>query len=107
MSAREYSGAVFVRERETVLWPRTELFLHAGDSFDPADFDDLLRHAGDIDILIFGCGERFTLPSVPLQAFFRDHGLSLEWMATGAACRTYNVLAIEGRRVAGIFVPVA
>ncbi|MCK5168207.1 MAG: Mth938-like domain-containing protein, partial [Rhodospirillaceae bacterium] len=33
-------------------------------------------------------------------------GIAMEWMATDAACRTYNVLALEGRVVAAALLAV-
>jgi uncharacterized protein len=29
-----------------------------------------------------------------------ERGIGIEWMRTGAACRTFNLLVSEGRRVA-------
>ncbi|WES32248.1 Mth938-like domain-containing protein [Varunaivibrio sulfuroxidans] len=106
ISERDYAGSVFICERETVLWPKAERILGAGQGFDPADLDDILQYKNEIDILVFGCGARFVLPNTALHAFLGRNAIALEWMATGAACRTYNILAIEGRRVAGVFIAV-
>lgn len=46
----------------------------------------------------------FLLP--PLMQALKKRGLSVECMDTGAACRTYNVLMAEGRRVAAALLPV-
>ena len=40
-----------------------------------------------------------------LRAKLRAAGISLEPMDTGAACRTYNVLVSEDRRVAAALIP--
>lgn len=58
------------------------------------------------EILIIGCGPAFTLPPEDLRAALKAHGIVLEWMDTAAACRTYNVLAIEERAVAAALVAV-
>lgn len=58
------------------------------------------------EILIIGCGPTFTLPPEDLRAALKAHGVVLEWMDTAAACRTYNVLAIEERAVAAALVAV-
>lgn len=54
----------------------------------------------DVELLIFGSGERirFVNPAIFETLFSRRIGV--ETMDTQAACRTYNFLAGEGRRVA-------
>lgn len=58
------------------------------------------------EILLVGCGATFTLPPEDLRQALKSHGIVLEWMDTAAACRTYNVLAIEERAVAAALVAV-
>lgn len=58
------------------------------------------------EILVVGCGPSFTLPPEELRAGLKAHGIVLEWMDTAAACRTYNILAIEERAVAAALVAV-
>ena len=59
-----------------------------------------------VDILIVGCGARFVLPSPDLRRALRGAGIVLEWMDTGAACRTFNVLLAEDRQVAAALVAI-
>lgn len=59
------------------------------------------------EILVVGCGLEFTLPPEALRQALKTHGIVLEWMDSAAACRTYNVLAIEERSVAAALVAVA
>ena len=40
-----------------------------------------------------------------LRAALKDAGVSVDAMETGAACRTYNMLAGEGRSVAVALIP--
>ena len=64
----------------------------------------ILNEAG---ILIVGCGANFVNRPVSLRTKLRDHfGISLEWMDTGAACRTFDVLLIEDRDVAAALIAV-
>ena len=58
------------------------------------------------DILIVGCGPVFVDEPMGLRAGLRKHGIVLEWMDTGAACRTYNVLLAEDRRLAAALIAV-
>lgn len=53
----------------------------------------------DAELIIFGSGERIRFPQAQwLQALYARR-IGLETMDTQAACRTYNFLAGEGRRV--------
>ncbi len=55
-------------------------------------------------IVLLGVGESHPMPSAALRAVFRQRQIALECMNLGAACRTYNVLAVEQRPVvAGLF----
>lgn len=55
-------------------------------------------------ILVVGCGAEFEPPPPGLAAGLRASGIVLEWMATGPACRTFNVLLLEDRRVAAALI---
>lgn len=63
----------------------------------PAHFEMLLDF--DPEIIIFGSGEKQQFPSPDLLAPLIKKGIGLETMTTPAACRTYNVLISESRRV--------
>ncbi|MBK1648542.1 Mth938-like domain-containing protein [Rhabdochromatium marinum] len=51
-------------------------------------------------LILLGTGAQGRMPPPPLIAAGAERGIGIEWMHTGAACRTYNLLASEGRRVA-------
>jgi len=51
------------------------------------------------DIVILGTGERQRFPSQALYRSLIGAGIGVEVMTTPAACRTYNILTSEGRRV--------
>jgi uncharacterized protein len=53
-----------------------------------------------IEVAIFGSGERIRFPQPAWLKPLIDVSVGLETMDTAAACRTYNILAQEGRRVA-------
>ena len=52
------------------------------------------------EILKIGTGNRLRFPPGPLLRPFAPAGIGLEVMDLQAACRTYNILAAEGRKVA-------
>lgn len=70
------------------------------------DFEDLqLLHFESIlsdvpEILLLGTGNRQRFLERTLWRQLRQHVQGLEIMATSAACRTYNLVAEEGRNVA-------
>jgi uncharacterized protein len=53
----------------------------------------------DAELIIFGSGKRIRFPQAAWLAPLMAKRIGLETMDTGAACRTYNILAGEGRRV--------
>lgn len=69
-------------------------------------FKQALAEAAEIDFLLFGTGERREIPAKRLLDAFNKAGMGLEAMDTGAACRTYNVLLVEGRAVAAALLAV-
>lgn len=71
-----------------------------------ADMDMILAKKDDIDVLFVGTGAEVAhVPETfrdPLEAV----GIGVEAMGSAAACRTYNVLLSEGRRVVVALIPV-
>ncbi|MCX8145313.1 MAG: Mth938-like domain-containing protein [Azovibrio sp.] len=71
---------------------------HAFAALELADFT---RLAGcGAEIVLLGTGARLRFPPLPLRQPLIAAGIGLEVMDTAAACRTYNILASEGRKVA-------
>lgn len=63
------------------------------------DIASLLEAGRDIDILLVGTGAEIAhIPSAFREAL-EDAGIGVDIMASPQACRTYNVLLGEGRRV--------
>ncbi len=51
------------------------------------------------EIILLGTGSRLRFPHPSLTRPLAESRIGLEVMDTGAACRTYNLLAGEGRKV--------
>lgn len=60
-------------------------------------FDDLAKL--ETELIIFGSGKRLRFPHPEWLAELHARRIGVETMDTLAACRTYNVLASEGRNV--------
>jgi uncharacterized protein len=58
------------------------------------------------ELLVVGCGARSVFIAPPVRAELKAAGLALEAVDTGWACRLYNVLLAEGRRVAAALIPL-
>lgn len=86
----------------TVPWPVTTVDEISIDALEP-----IVSADPSVDILLIGCGPKFLMPPKVLREELRAAGISMEWMDTGAACRTFNVLLSEERRVAAALIAVA
>ncbi|MGB4468151.1 MAG: Mth938-like domain-containing protein [Azovibrio sp.] len=72
-----------------------------GHDFARLCIDDFARLAAcGAEIVLLGTGLRLRFPHPALQQPLMAAGIGLEVMDTAAACRTYNILASEGRKVA-------
>ena len=74
----------------------------AFESLRPEDFDAVL--ALRPEIVLLGTGRRQRFPHPRLIAALAQAGIGVEAMDTAAACRTYNILMSEGRRVLAAFL---
>ena len=70
------------------------------------DVQAVLAVAADLDILFIGTGPEITHIPAALRSALEDASVGVEIMATPTACRTYNVLLSEGRRVGLALLPV-
>ena len=68
--------------------------------------DELVPDRVPVDILLLGCGPKMTLVPTDLRRALRSEGMVVEPMDTGAACRTFNILLAEERRVAAALIAV-
>ena len=102
VSRVDYQGSVIVLPNQTISWDVNVLSDVNLGSLAPV-------LAGDprVEILLIGCGEMMQLLPRSLMDTCRQKGLAIDAMDTGAACRTYNVLAAEGRRAAACLIALA
>lgn len=72
-------------------------------------YDDrtpLLDLAEDVDVIFIGTGAETAHIPADLRRSLEEAEIGIESMSSPAACRTYNVLLSEGRRVAVAALPV-
>jgi len=103
ISGRVFDGSVIVFGDHTVDWPVRDARDMTLESL------AAVVAAGQgrtVDLLLVGCGPHMALIPAALRRSLRESGIVTEAMDTGAACRTYNVLAAEGRRVAAALIAI-
>jgi uncharacterized protein len=98
-----HQGSVLVFPDRTVAWPVGAI---AGLTEESLAGIAAAGDAGTVELLLIGCGLRMVMIPQKLRAALRSHGVVIEPMDTGAAARTYNVLAAEGRKVAAALIAV-
>ena len=65
-----------------------------------------LSLAGRIDVLILGMGDEIAHPPAAFVTALEAAGIGVDVMATPVACRSYNLLMGDGRRVAAALLPI-
>jgi uncharacterized protein len=97
----DYEGAVLVFPERSMPWPVASFAELSEESF------ALVAQAEPrVELLLLGCGPKMALLPSRLRQAVRAQGIVIEVMETGAACRTYNVLLAEGRRIAAALLPI-
>ena len=95
------AGSLLVFPDRVVAWPVT-----AFDQVTAESLAVVTAAMPAVEILLVGSGAQMVLAPAALRAALRDAGIALDVMDTGAACRTYNVLLAEERRVAAALIAI-
>lgn len=96
------TGSILVLPDRTAPWPVGSFAEVSVDSLLPVVEADLRP-----EILLLGCGGEMAFVPEQIRTPLRAAGIVIEAMDTGAACRTWNVLLAEERRVAAALIAVA
>ncbi len=100
ISGQRFEGSVLVFPDRVLPWAPTSF-----EEVDRASLDAILAASG-VELLLLGCGSGIRPVPGELRRELRTAGMVVEPMDTGAACRTYNVLLSEERRVAAALIAV-
>ncbi len=57
-----------------------------------------------VDVILLSTGLAHRIPEMQIMAHYLEQGIGCEVMSTAAACRTYNLLTSEDRRVAACLI---
>ena len=96
VSGTVYLGPVLVFPDRTLVW--------ADAALTEAGLAPVVEH-GEVELLLLGLGRHMAPVPTALRAALKAKGVAVEAMDTGAACRTFNVLLAEDRRVAAALLP--
>jgi uncharacterized protein len=99
VSGVRHQGSILVFADRVVRWGPA-----SPDEIDLASLQPVHDAQPRPDILVVGSGAAFALFPPALRQAIREWGVIVEAMATPAACRTYNVLLAEERRVAAALI---
>ena len=97
------SGAIYLGP--VLVFPdRTEAWADAAATAEA--LAPVIAHGG-VELLLLGLGRRMAPLAPSVRAALKAAGIAVEPMDTGAACRTYNLLLAEDRRIAAaLLLPV-
>ncbi len=101
VTGASYRGSLLVLPESTQVWPLADIA-----DIDLAGLEPVLAAEPPVEVLLIGCGGSMAFIDPDLRAAAQARGVALEPMDTGAACRTYNVLVMEDRRVAAALIAV-
>src|SRR5262245_30456959 len=104
VSGKRVEGSIIVFPDSVMAWP---VGAPAEVSAEVLTSVGTAGRAGTVELLLIGTGARMTMVDRALRQTLRADGVVIETMDTGAACRTYNVLMAEGRRVAAALIAVS
>lgn len=104
IAGERVEGSVLLFAGTVKTWPR-------GDEADaktltPGDLSLFLEADDKPDVVVLGVGERARHPAPELRKALREAGIGLEIADTPAACRLYNLIAAESRRVGAALMAV-
>jgi len=90
----EYTNSVIVTSQSCMRWPLTSL-----EALNREDFAPVFELDFRPEMVLLGTGKALQFPSAEQTRSLLEAQIGLEVMDTAAACRTYNILADDGRQV--------
>jgi uncharacterized protein len=99
IAGTRHQGSVLVLPEQTLAWP-----VAAPEQVTPESLAPIAAAEPAVEILVLGLGARFAMVAPQLRATMRAAGIVIEAMDTAAACRTFNLLVSEDRRVAAALI---
>ena len=93
---------LLILQDEARPWP-----VRAMAELKPEHFAEIVAAGrGEVEFVLLGAGAANALPPRPVREALQRVGIGLEFMDTPSACRTYNILTAEGRKLAAALIAV-
>ena len=102
LSTGRHQGSLLILKDEAMSWPVRSMAELA-----PEHFAQIIAAGrGEVEFVLLGAGAVNALPPRPVREALQRAGIGLEFMDTPSACRTYNILTAEGRKLAAALIAV-
>lgn len=101
INGEKFSGSIFLTPNKVI-----ELNIKSVSDFSEEIISKIENEIFSAEIILIGYGEQSNFLQPSIEKILRSQKISIEYMDTGAACRTYNILLSEGREIAAILIAV-
>ena len=102
LSTGRHEGSLLILGDVARPWPVRSMAQLAPEHF----AEVLAAGRGQVEFVLLGAGAANALPPRPVRETLQRAGIGLEFMDTASACRTYNILTAEGRKLAAALIAV-
>lgn len=102
LDGQRFEGSIIVTPQGLYPWSVATI-----DEVTATSLASLADAAGIFDFLLIGSGTAFGRLPAPAQGHLESRGLFPDMMATPSACRTYNMMLAENRRVAAALIAIS
>ncbi len=102
VAGERYEGSILILDDVVLAWAVQNLTAVTPDAFAPV----LAAGLETVEFVLLGTGAALAPPPKPIREAMQAARLGLEVMTTPEACRLYNLMAEDGRRVAAALIAV-
>lgn len=98
---KSFKGSMLIIPNGVYSWNVTDI-----NNLKISDFSELIDEKQDIEILLLGTGVKMQFVDDEIIKQLKRNKIVVDMMDSGAACRTYNVLLSEERKVAAAIIAI-
>jgi len=95
-----YNGSVMITGEEGTGYVIEPWSVDDADNISVDNLGRIYQSADRPNLIVLGIGDEMSHPFAQLRVALSKHGIAVEILTTPAACRTWNLLLSEGRKVA-------